>query len=246
MSPSKPFDTGAAALDSVPNGERDGDLSPPQWRAERLRGERRERVMRRVLLGAAVYAGIVAAGVVVAGHHESFRSADSTPGCANCVPWRNPPRPVPAHWKTLAPAIDWTHYLAESLKQVCECLPPGDTVRLTTFDEVGARHFPARAKHPSAAAAVEFTEKLRTRAGTQDLSFRGRPAQHPAERPRAVPRDRQPLRPWPADPTSLVRVLRTAFSARAPALADRRRRGVPRGEYDRVVDAVEILRPGAA
>ena len=55
--PVEAFDTGAAALASVPRGERDGDLSPAQWRAERLRGERQARVTRRVVLGAAFYLG---------------------------------------------------------------------------------------------------------------------------------------------------------------------------------------------
>ena len=65
--PVERFDTGAAALASVPAGRRDGDLSPAHWRAERQRGERLARVRQRVLLGAAIYAGALLARVSCAG-----------------------------------------------------------------------------------------------------------------------------------------------------------------------------------
>ena len=171
--PVESFDTGAAALGSVPNGERDGDLSPPQWRAERMRGERRERLMRRVLLGAAVYVGVLLLALLWLGITK-FQVSRLDSRLRKLRPLAETAQAGATHWKTLAPAIDWTHYLAESLKQVCECLPPGDTVRLTSFDE-SARGISLQGEASSAAVAVEFTEKLRLHPGLAIYHFQAEP-----------------------------------------------------------------------
>ena len=171
--PVEPFDTGTAALSSVPGGERDGDLSPPQWRAERLRGERRERVLRRVLLGAVIYAGLLLLALLWLGITK-FQVSRLDSRLRKLRPLADSAQSAAAHWKTLAPAVDWTRYLAESLKQVCECLPPGDTVRLTTFDQ-SAHSITLQGEAPSAAVAVEFTEKIRTRPELKIYHFEADP-----------------------------------------------------------------------
>jgi hypothetical protein len=75
------------------------------------------------------------------------------------------------HWKALLPAVDPGHYVIETLWQVYQCLPPGDTVRLTSF--VWNRDgVVIQGEAPSPAAAVEFSEKLKASPGLKRLHFR--------------------------------------------------------------------------
>ena len=171
--PVEPFDTGEAALASVPDGERDGDLSPPRWREERLRGERRARIQHRVLLGAATYAGLVVLAFLWLGVLK-VQTNRLDGQLRKLRPLADASQAGATRWKTLSPAFDWTRFLVESLREVHDCLPPGDTIRLTSFD-VTNRGLDLQGEAPSAAVAIDFTEKLRTRPELKYFHFTADP-----------------------------------------------------------------------
>ena len=159
--PVAPFDTAAAALASVPVGDRDGDLSPAQWRVERQRGERLARIRRRVLLGAAIYAGVLLLALLWLGMLKwQVRRLDAR--LEKLRPLATASQEGAARWKTLSPAVEWPRFLVETVNQVFECLPPGDSVRLTAFDQT-ERGIALQGEAPSPTAAVDFVEKLRAR-----------------------------------------------------------------------------------
>lgn len=159
--PVERFDTGAAALAGAAASGDDGDLSPPQWRTERLRGERRARLQRRLALGAAIYAGLLLLAFIALGVTK-IQSARLQSRLKSVRPAAAAAQASAAHWKTLGPALQWQQFLVEPLHQMEECLPPGDTVRWTAFDQ-NAKGISLQGEAPSASAAVEFTEKLRAR-----------------------------------------------------------------------------------
>ena len=165
----EPFDTAAAALAGAAAGERDGDLSPPQWRTERQRGERRARTTRRLVLGAGIYAGVLLLALLGLGVMK-LRVARLESRLKTLRPLAASAQAADARWKTLAPAVDWHRYLAEIVEQVCECLPPDESVRLTAFDQT-ARGIAIQGEAPSPAMAVEFTEKLRAQPALKIYHF---------------------------------------------------------------------------
>ncbi len=167
------FDTGAAALASVPAGERDGDLSPAGWRSERLRGERRARIRRRVMLGAAVYGGALLLALLALGVMK-WQVSRLDARLRMLRPLAAASQASATRWKNLAPAIDWSRYLAETVNQVAECLPPGDVVRLTAFDQT-ARSISLQGEAPTTGAVVDFTDKLRARPELKIYHFEAEP-----------------------------------------------------------------------
>ena len=168
------FDPERAALaQAAGGGSAAGDLSPAGWRTERLRGERGARLRRRLLLGLGVYLAVlgllfVGAGVlwvrarVQRAHLERLRAPAEFSQNAN------------AHWRTLAPAIDPSRYLTETMREVYECLPADSSVLWTAFD-LTPRTLTITGEAPTVSAAVDFTEKLQARPGLRAYKFAAEP-----------------------------------------------------------------------
>ena len=152
-----PFDPGAAAQAAVSRGG-DGDLSPASWRAERLRGARMARLRRRLLTGAAVYVGLIVLGFLWLGVLKfQVSRLDSRLDAAR--PLAAESKDADTHWRKLASAVQPSRYLVDVVQQIYECLPPNDSVRLTSIELT--RILDVQGEAPSPAAAVDFTDKLK-------------------------------------------------------------------------------------
>lgn len=148
---------GAALLAAARPG---GDLSPVEWHAERQRGERRARLRRQFLVGAAIYGGILLFAFLLLGVRK-IQVARLDSKLAAIRPQAAYSRDANARWRTLSPAVEPAQSLVEVLKTVTDCLPPGNTVLLTGFD-LSPRGLSIQGEAPSSAAAIEFTDKLET------------------------------------------------------------------------------------
>ena len=153
------FDPGEAAQAAAARSG-DGDLSPPYWRTERLRGERMARLRRRLLFGAAVYGAALVLGFLWLGVLK-FEVSRLDSKLAAVAPAAAESKAADAHWRALSPAIQPERYLVETVQQIYDCLPPGDTVRLTVID-FSPHALALQGEAPSPAAAVDFTDKLKT------------------------------------------------------------------------------------
>ncbi len=151
------FDPEGAALLSAPRPE--GDLSPDQWQAERQRGERRARLRRQVKLAAAIYGGLLLVGLLALGVRK-IQVAYFDSRLAKVRPQAAYSRDANARWRTLAPAVEPDESLVEVMKNVYDCLPPGDVVLLTGFDYVD-QALTVQAEASSSTTAAEFAEKLK-------------------------------------------------------------------------------------
>ncbi len=151
------FDAEGAALLTAPRP--DGDLSPASWHAERERGERRARLRQRLRLAAAIYGGLLVFGFLLLGvrkiqvMHLDSRLAATRPSAAYS-------REANERWRVLSPAVEPGAALVEVMKNVVDCLPPGDATLLTSFD-FNERGLSVQGEAPSSTAAVEYTEKLK-------------------------------------------------------------------------------------
>lgn len=169
-----PVDMFSSAVAALPvAGAAAGDLSPPGWRNERLRVEKIARLKRRVLAGAAVYIGLLVLGLLALGALK-LRLTWLKNRVAAVQPAAEAAQQGELRWKTMAPAVDPASYVIETLWQVYDCLPPGDIIRLTSFDSsLGTVGINGEA--PSPAAAVEFTEKLKARPELQKYHLNAAP-----------------------------------------------------------------------
>jgi hypothetical protein len=137
----------------------DNDLSPMHWREERLRSVRAARLKRRLWLGAGIYAG----GMLLAFCALAvlkYRVSKLDARLRKEAPVQEFVRASEAKWKTLAPATQPSRFLAETLMQVYECLPPGNKVILTNF-ELTPTSIVVEGEASSPDVAVDFTEKLK-------------------------------------------------------------------------------------
>ena len=153
-----------------------GDLSPPGWRVERLRGEKLARLKRRALVVAGAYVGLLALWVLaLAGLKLRLTWLESR--LAAVQPASNAVQAGDLRWKHLGPAIDPSTYAIETLLQVYECLPPGDVIRLTSYNAslAGQPSLGILGEAPSAAIAVEFTEKLKVQPGLRKFHLKASP-----------------------------------------------------------------------
>ncbi len=180
--PVETFDPGAAALAASAGAT--GDLSPAHWRTERLRGERMARLRQRALLGAAIYGGALALAFLWVGVLK-FQVSRLDAKLAAVRPVAAEAQAADAHWKTLAPAIQPSRYVVETVQQIYDCLPPGDTVRLTAIDFT--RILDVQGEAPSPGAAVDFTDKLKAAPAL-------RPYHLEAEPPKSLPSGRAGFR----------------------------------------------------
>jgi hypothetical protein len=170
--PVEMFDAAAGAL-PVDTAAR-GDLSPASWRVERQRGEGQARLKRRVLMAAAAYIGLLVLGVLALAALKlrllwlEARLAAVRPAAAQV-------QAGDLRWRSLAPAIDPTRYTIETLWQVFQCLPPGDTVRLTNYNASLNGITSVQGEAPSGSAAVEFTERLKARPELRRFHLKAEP-----------------------------------------------------------------------
>ena len=152
------FDPAGAALLAAPLPG--GDLSPAGWQAERQRGERRAHLRGRLLLGAACYGGVLLLAFLWLGIRK-WQVSHLDARLAAVHPQAEYSRDAAERWHALGPAVEAPHYLVEVLKSITEALPPGDTVRLTSFD-LTPRGLTVQGEAPSSTAAAEYAEKLKT------------------------------------------------------------------------------------
>ncbi len=150
-----------------------GDLSPSNWRAERLRSVRAARLQRRIWLGAGIYLALLALALVVVGVLK-FQVSRLDARLAAGKPDQEFILATEQKWKNLAPAIQPSRFIAEVLMQVAECLPPNDVVQLTAFDLTPST-IAIQGEAPSPAAAVDFSEKLKARAELKIFRFDAAP-----------------------------------------------------------------------
>ena len=156
--PVQPFDPGTAAQAAAARSA-DGDLSPAHWRTERLKGERMARLRRRLLLGAAIYGAALVLGFLWLGVLK-FQVSRLDSKLAAVAPAAAESKAADGHWRSLSPAIQPERYLVETVEQIYDCLPPGDTVRLTAIDFT-PHALALQGEAPSPATAVDFTDKLK-------------------------------------------------------------------------------------
>lgn len=152
------FDPGAAAQAAAAD-HLAGDLSPAHWRTERLRGERMARLRRRLLLGAAIYGAALVLAFLWLGVLK-FQVGRLDAKLAAVRPVAAEAQAADTHWRTLAPAILPSRSVVEVVQQIYDCLPPGDTVRLTSIEF--NRTLDVLGEAPSPGAAVDFADKLKT------------------------------------------------------------------------------------
>lgn len=151
------FDPAGTALQAAPQPE--GDLSPAGWHAERQRGERRERLQRRLLLAAVAYAGILLLAFLWLGVRK-IQVAHLDSQLAAVRPLATYSKDAANHWRALEPAVEPGESLAEVLKYVTDPLPPNNTVLLTGFDFRPGKLI-VTGEAPSSTAAVDYSEKLK-------------------------------------------------------------------------------------
>ena len=154
------FNPGAAAQAAVASLRANSDLSPAHWRTERLRGERMARLRQRLFLGVAIYAAVLVLAFLWLGVLK-FQVSRLDSQLAAVRPVAASAKAADAHWRTLAPAIQPSRYLMEITQQIYDCLPPGDSVRLTVIDFT-PHSIAIQGEAPSPPTAVDFTDKLKS------------------------------------------------------------------------------------
>ena len=165
------FDAGVAAVPVA--AAESGDLSPPGWRTERLRIAGQVRLKRRLMAAAGVYIGLLVLGVLALVALK-IRLVWLESQNASVRPASEAAQAAELRWRNLGPAIDPSHYAIETLFQVSDCLPPGDSVRLTSFD-ASLDSINIQGEAPTPAAAVEFTEKLKARPELRKFHLKSEP-----------------------------------------------------------------------
>ena len=164
---------GAAALAGAAAAGRAGDLSPAGWRAERLRGERTVRVRRRVLLGVGIYLGLLLLGFVALGVMR-LRVGWQQSRLAALRPLSEQAQQADARWRKLAPAVDPSRSVVETLFQVYQCLPADNSVLLTAFDQSPAK-VEIQGEAPAPSDADDFVVKIKALPGLRAYRFEADP-----------------------------------------------------------------------
>ena len=172
--PVETFDAEAAAARAGAAGARDsGDLSPPGWRAERVRGERFARLRRRVLVGVGIYLGLLLLGFVALGVMR-LRVGWQHARLEKLRPQAAYSREADARWQVLAPAVDPARSVAETCFQVWQCLPTDGSVLLTAYDQTLDR-VELQGEAPGPSQADDFVVKLKARPELRAYHFDAEP-----------------------------------------------------------------------
>lgn len=150
----------------------DKDLSPTGWQVERQRVLRRVRLKHNILVGVGAYFAALLLAFLVVGvmkfqvHRLDVRLRDTNPEVEKI-------KAADSRWKTLAPSIDPKRSVTGTFEQVWSCLPPGDMVRLTLFDQkLESIEIQGEATNQ---AALDFTEKIKSRPELRSYRFQTSP-----------------------------------------------------------------------
>jgi hypothetical protein len=150
------------------------DLQPPQWKNERERAGRVERVKRGVMLAAAAYVALLLLGAIfVVFLKIRVSSLDRTIKAS--APRVAEIQTSMKRWNALAPALDRRYYIIEILHNVCESIPSTD-LRITSYDQ-SPREILVQGEAPSAALATDLNERLKSRAELAGMRFNADPPQ---------------------------------------------------------------------
>ena len=137
------------------------DLSPPGWRAERMRGEKFARLRQRIVLGVGIYLGLLLLAFLALGVMR-LRVGWQRSRTEKLRPQAAYSQQADARWQVLAPAVDPSRYVAETFFQVYQCLPADGSVLLTAYDQTLDK-VEIQGEAPSPSQADDFTVKLKAR-----------------------------------------------------------------------------------
>lgn len=155
------------ALDA-PLPEPTMNLVPEAWLHERRQLVRAGRLRARLILAGVFYLALLlcAAGYVIWLQRQVARInqqiAITTPQVESIGSRK-------ARWSALAPAIDPRRYTVEILHQVSSNLPSED-IRITVFDQTPAQ-FMVEGEAPTAALALDYSERLKSNPELKDFKF---------------------------------------------------------------------------
>lgn len=168
------FDVEAAAVRaSASDSRQTGDLSPPGWRAERVRGAKLARLRQRVVLGVGIYLGLLLLGFLALGLMR-LRVGWQRSQLAKLRPAAEYSQAADARWQVLAPAVEPSRAVVETLFQVYQCLPTDNSVLLTAYDQSPST-VQLGGEAPSPAAADDFVVKLKAVPELRGYHFEAEP-----------------------------------------------------------------------
>jgi hypothetical protein len=152
----------------VPPAESRLNLLPESWRQRRAQLVRQKEWRKRLLIGAAAYAGLFLLFLFyLFGLKFSISRLDKR--ISRDAPRTEFVRATEAKWKVLAPAIDPHFYPIEVIQHLFECLPSAD-VRITVFNQ-SARQISVDGEANTAALAYQFAEKVKKNPDLQAFQF---------------------------------------------------------------------------
>ena len=142
----------------VPPAESRLNLLPESWRQRRAQLIRQKEWRKRLLIGAAAYAGLFLLFLFyLFGLKFSISRLDKR--ISRDAPRTEFVRATEAKWRALAPAIDPHYYPIEVILHLFDSLPSAD-VRITQFNQ-SARQISVDGEANSAALAYQFAEKVK-------------------------------------------------------------------------------------
>jgi hypothetical protein len=144
------------------------NLLPESWRQKRVQLARRLEWRKRLLWGAAAYAGLLLLFLFYLGfmRFEAWRLGRSM---AHDEPQTQFVRKTAESWKSLGPAIDSRYYPVEILYHLFENLPNQD-VRITAYNQT-ARQLSIDGEANTAALAYQFADKIKKSPGLSVFQF---------------------------------------------------------------------------
>jgi hypothetical protein len=152
----------------VPPADSRLNLLPESWRQRRSQLARQKEWRKRLLIGAAAYAGLFLLCLFyLFGLKFSISRLDKR--ISRDAPKTEFVRATETRWKALAPAIDPHYYPIEILLHLFDSLPSAD-VRITQFNQ-SARQISVDGEANSAALAYQFAEKVKKNPDLQTFQF---------------------------------------------------------------------------
>lgn len=151
-----------------------GNLLPADWASEATKQLRSERMRQRLLVAAVVYLLLVAgAFLYLAWNKRQLQVLDAE--IARTRPLIEATQLRQQRWQTLAAATDPARYAVEITWLVYKSRP-GPELHITQLDYAPTQ-FMVEGEAPSAAAAIDFAERLRAEPGLSDYRIESGPPQ---------------------------------------------------------------------
>lgn len=145
------------------------NLLPESWRLRRAQLARQGEWKKRLIWAGGVYAAVLALFFLYWGYLR-FDIARLDRSIARDEPQVKFVREAEANWKSLAPALDARYYPVEILLHLSEGLPPGEVVRITTYNQ-SARSISIDGEADNAKLAYDFADKVKKNPGLQIFQF---------------------------------------------------------------------------